>query len=146
MIDALEHSLAQRMSPGATYQACVDWLLDTPQQQGRLSYVQAQLNAVPPTVYDVTRHACRLILQRPTASRACGKESSGQLAGSRRRDVLREAHEVVLALADGATSCPACGTGLSDVTQDPFVKARAGLNSLHNWPPSSSAKSPFGRR
>ncbi len=54
-VEALEQALAQRMWPGATYQACVDWLLGTPQQQGRLPYVQAQLDANPPAIYEVTQ-------------------------------------------------------------------------------------------
>ena len=130
VIDALEHSLAQRMSPGATYQACVDWLLDTPQQQGRLSYVQAQLNAVPPTVYDVTRARLQALLAEAYRVQGLWQESSGQLAARAGEMSYAKLYEAVLALADGATSCPACGTGLSDVTQDPFVKARAGLEQL----------------
>lgn len=52
-IDEQERALAQRMTPGATYSACVDWLLGTPQQQGRLLYVRAQLDAVPPAIHGV---------------------------------------------------------------------------------------------
>ena len=47
-VEGLEQALAQRMSPGATYQTCVDWLLGTPQQQdgyrmSRLSWTPTRL-------------------------------------------------------------------------------------------------------
>lgn len=54
-VEGLELDLAQRMSPGTMYQACVDWLLGTPQQPGRLPYVLAQLDAAPPAVHEVTQ-------------------------------------------------------------------------------------------
>lgn len=58
------------------------------------------------------------------------QESSDQLA-ARAGDVsYAKLYEAVLALANGATACPACGTGLAAVAQDPFAKARAGLGQL----------------
>ncbi|MFU3725916.1 ATPase, partial [Pseudomonas aeruginosa] len=39
-------------------------------------------------------------------------------------------YEAVQALADGATACPACGTELAAVAQDPFARARMGLEQL----------------
>lgn len=57
-------------------------------------------------------------------------ESSGQLAARADEVSYAKLYEAVLALADGATTCPACGTGLAAVVQDPFAKARAGLEQL----------------
>jgi hypothetical protein len=129
-IDELERALAQRMSPGATYQACVDWLLGTPQQQGRLPYVQAQLDAVPPAIHEVTQARLQTLLAEAYRVQGLWEESSRQL-NARAADVsYAKLYEAVLALADGATACPACGTGLGAVAQDPFAKARAGLEQL----------------
>lgn len=39
-------------------------------------------------------------------------------------------YEAVQALAVEATTCPACGTNLDTVTEDPFIRARTGLEAL----------------
>ncbi|HBN8144562.1 TPA: AAA family ATPase [Pseudomonas aeruginosa] len=129
-VEGLEHALAQRMSPGATYQVCVDWLLGTPQQQGRLPYVQAQLDAVPPAIHEVTKAQLQALLAEAYRLQGLWQESSGQLASRAGEVSYSKLYEAVLALADGATACPACGTGLAAVAQDPFAKARAGLEQL----------------
>jgi hypothetical protein len=129
-IENLERELAQRILPDATYQVCVDWLLGTPQQLGRLPYVQAQLDAVPPTIYGVTQ--ARLLALLTEALRICElwQETSRQLAARATEVSYAKLYDAVLALADGATTCPACGTVLGAVAQDPFAKARAGLEEL----------------
>lgn len=129
-VEGLERDLAQRMSPGATYQVCVDWLLGTSQQQGRLPYVQAQLDAVPPTIHEVTQAQLQASLAEAYRLQSLWQESSEQLAARAGEVSYAKLYEAVLALADGATACPACGTGLSTVAQDPFAKARAGLEQL----------------
>ncbi|UTD55094.1 AAA family ATPase [Halomonas sp. MS1] len=129
-VENLERALAQRMSPGATYQACVDWLLGTPQQQGRLPYVQAQLDAVPPAIHEVTQSQLQALLAEAYRLNDLWQESSGQLASRAGEVSYAKLYEAVLALADGATACPACGTGLAAVAQDPFAKARTGLEQL----------------
>ncbi|QTT87982.1 AAA family ATPase [Pseudomonas chlororaphis] len=129
-VDEQERVLAQRMSPGATYSTCVDWLLGTPQQQGRLPYVRAQLDAAPPAIHGVTQFRLHALLADAYRVQGLWQESSDQLA-ARAGDVsYAKLYEAVLALADGATTCPACGTGLAAVAQDPFAKARAGLEQL----------------
>lgn len=129
-VEDLELDLAQRMSPGATYQACVDWLLGTPQQQGRLPYVQEQLDAVPPTIHEVTKARLQAPLEEAYRLQGLWHESSAQLAARAGEVQYAKLYEAVLALADEATACPACGTGLAAVAQDPFAKARAGLEQL----------------
>jgi len=129
-VEALEQALAQRMWPGATYQACVDWLLGTPQQQGRLPYVQAQLDANPPAIYEVTQARLQALLAEAYRIQGLWRASSGQLAARAGEVSYAKLYEAVLALADGATACPACGTALAAVAQDPFAKARAGLEQL----------------
>ncbi|MDC7712409.1 AAA family ATPase [Vogesella indigofera] len=129
-VEGLEHALAQRMYPGVAYQACVDWLLGTPQQQGRLPFVQGQLDAVPPAVHEVTRAQLQALLAEAYRVQGLWRESSGQLAARAGEVSYAKLYEAVLALADGATTCPACGTGLAAVAQDPFAKARVGLEQL----------------
>lgn len=129
-IEEQERSLAQRMSPGATYSNCVDWLLGTPHMQGRLPYIRAQLDAAPPAIHGVTKDRLGVLLTDSYRVQGLWLEASGLLA-ARASDVsYAKLYEAVLALADGATSCPACGTGLTAVAQDPFAKARAGLEQL----------------
>jgi energy-coupling factor transporter ATP-binding protein EcfA2 len=129
-VEQQERSLAERMSPGSTYSSCVNWLLGTPHQQGRLPYVRAQLDAAPPAIHGVTRDRLRALLTDSYRVQGLWQEASGQLT-ARAGDVsYAKLYEAVLALAEGATSCPACGTGLTAVAQDPFAKARAGLEQL----------------
>lgn len=129
-VEGLEQALAQRMSPGVTYQACVDWLLGTLQQQGRLPYVQAQLDANPPAIHDVTQARLQALLAEAYRVQGLWQASSAQLAARAGEVSYAKLYEAVLALAEEATACPACGTGLAAVAQDPFAKARAGLGQL----------------
>lgn len=129
-IEGQEQALAQRMSPGATYQACVDWLLGTPQQMGRLPYVQAQLDANPPAIHEVSQARLQALLAETYRVQGLWQASSEQLAARAGEVSYAKLYEAVLALADGAIACPACGTGLAAVAQDPFAKARMGLEQL----------------
>lgn len=129
-IEEQECLLAQRMSPGSTYLSCVEWLLGTPQKQGRLPYVQAQLNAVSPTVHGISRDRLLALLADSYRAQDLWKEASGQLSARASEVSYAKLYEAVLALAEGATTCPACGTGLATVAQNPFTKARAGIEQL----------------
>lgn len=125
-----ERQLAERIYPGATYSACVDWMLGTPEQMGRLAYLRSQLEMIPPPVHQVTpgklmglfEHACAMQVSQQTAhaelTARAGDVSYAQL------------YNAVLSLAPGATACPACGTGLNAVSQNPFERARFGLEQL----------------
>jgi energy-coupling factor transporter ATP-binding protein EcfA2 len=129
-IEVGEQRLAQLLFPGVAYQACVDWLLGTPEQQGQLTYVQAQLDAMPPPVYDVSQAKLHALLAEVYRVHGLWQASSGQLAVRAGEVSYAKLYEAVLALAEGATACPACGTGLAAVAQDPFAKARVGLQQL----------------
>lgn len=129
-VEDLEQALAQRISPGVSYQACVDWLLGSPQQPGQLPYIQAQLDANPPIVHNVTQARLQALLEDAYRVQALWQESTAQL-GARAGEVsFAKLYEAVLALSEGATACPACGTELGAVAQDPFTKARYGLEQL----------------
>lgn len=129
-VEHLERELAQRILPDATYQACVDWLLGTPPQQGRLPYLQAQLDATPPSVYGMTQARLQALLEDVYQANSLLHESSGQLKARASEVSYANLYEAVLTLADGATACPACGTALDAVAQDPFARARAGIQQL----------------
>jgi energy-coupling factor transporter ATP-binding protein EcfA2 len=129
-IEGLEQALAQRMFHGATYLGCVEWLLGTPLKQGRLTYVQTQLDAVPPPVHEVTQANLQALLAEAYRVQGLWQALSGQLAARAGEVSYAKLYEAVLALAEGATACPACGTGLAAVVQDPFAKARVGLMQL----------------
>lgn len=129
-VEGQEQALAQRISPGSNYQACVDWLLGTPAQQGRLPYVQAQLDANPPAIHEVNQARLHTLLAEAYRVRGLWQTTSAQLAARAGEVSYAKLYEAVLALADGATACPACGTGLAAVAQDPFAKARTGLQQL----------------
>lgn len=129
-IESQEHALAQDMWPGFAYQPCVEWLLGTPQQQGHLPYVQAQLDAIPPPIYDVTRERLQNSLAETYRIHGLWQESSSQLSDRAGEVSYAKLYEAVLTMAEGATACPACGTELADVARDPFANARSGLEQL----------------
>lgn len=129
-VEAQERALAQRMSPGATYHACVDWLRGTPQQQGRLPYVQAQLDANPPAIHEVTKARLEALLTETYRVQGEWQACSAQLVARAGEVSYANLYESVLALANGATACPACGTELANVAQNPFDRARTGLEQL----------------
>ncbi len=129
-IESQENALALRIFPGSPFSACVEWIEGTPLQQGRQSYLQSQLDAVPPPVHGITQ--ARLVALLLDANRLLGscKEASEQLA-TRATDVsFAKLYEAVTAFVVDATACPACGTSLDAVTENPFVRARAGLEAL----------------
>ncbi len=129
-IEELERALAQRIYPGSTYQVCIEWMLGTPEQQGRLKFIQTQLDAVPPVVHGVTQTHLEELLTDVYRRQELWQEASGQIAARATEVSYAKLYEAVQALADGATACPACGTALDAVTQNPFAKARAGLEAL----------------
>ncbi|WP_261377973.1 AAA family ATPase [Vreelandella titanicae] len=129
-IEEQENLLAQRMFSNVTYLAFVDWLLGTQQIPGRLSQVRAQLDAIPPTIHGVTPARLQSLLDAAYRVHGQWTECSAQLS-ARASDVsYSKLYEMVLQLAEGATTCPACGTGLDAVAQNPFDKARHGLDQL----------------
>jgi len=129
-VEVQEQALATRMTPGQTYQVCIDWLLGTPAQVGRLLHVQTQLDAIPPAVHDVTPSRLQGLLADSRRDQDLWIAASARLASRAGEVSYTKLYEAVLALADGAAACPACGTALAAVAQDPFVKARAGLEEL----------------
>lgn len=125
-----ELELANRIHQGTTYQGCCDWLFGTSSQLGRLPYLNAILEKLPPPIYNLNR--ARLIQLLNNASNLWGEVSNT------RRELTARAGEVsysqlyqaVRSLAAGSNSCPACGTTLDRVAENPFTRAEAGLKQL----------------
>lgn len=129
-VESQEHALAERISSGTTYVACVEWMLGTPHQKGRLPSVQDQLDALPPSIHEVTQAQLQALLEEAYRTHELWQESSRQLAARAGEVSYDNLYKAVLALSEGATACPACGTSLDDVKCDPFDRAQAGLEQL----------------
>ncbi len=125
-----ESALAERIWPGKSFAEVVDWLFGTPHVQGRLPYVQGLLNAPPPQVHGVTQANLVALLAEAYRIDELLQAATNQLA-ARAGDVsYTQLYNAVLQLSEGATSCPACGTDLDQVAQNPFDRARTGLQQL----------------
>lgn len=125
-----EAVLAESIMPGQDYLAACMWLLGTADAPGRLPTVQAKLDAPSPTVRGCT--AARLTDLLAARERAMQQWFDvSQRLTARAGDVsYSQLYVAVLALANGADTCPACGTDLAHVHQNPFERARAGLLEL----------------
>jgi hypothetical protein len=125
-----EALLAESICPGKSFADLCDWLFGNTQFQGRLPYVQGLLNLPPPQVHGVSQ--TNLVAQLSEVYRINGllQAATNQLA-ARAGDVsYSQLYNAVLQLSGGAESCPACGTNLGLVAQNPFERARAGLEQL----------------
>ena len=129
-IELQENELAQRICPSATYQACVEWLEGTPLQQGRQPYVQALLDAVPPPVYGVTQSLLEFLIDEAFQQQRTWQKASGELTARATEVSFAKLYEAVQAFAVNSSACPACGTSLDAVTENPFARASAGLEAL----------------
>lgn len=125
-----ELALAERAWPGKTFAEVCDWLFGNNQAQGRLSYVQGLLDAAPPHIYGITQANLNLLLSEADRIGALLSEATNFLAARAGEVSYAHLYDAVLQLSEGATGCPACGTDLRQVAQNPFDKARAGLQQL----------------
>lgn len=129
-LDRDEAALAERIWPGKSFAEICYWLFGNAQTQGRLPYVQGLLNAASPQVHGITQANLAALLAEAYRIDALLRATTNQLA-ARAGDVsYTQLYSAVLLLSEGATSCPACGTDLGQVTQNPFDRARAGLQQL----------------
>lgn len=129
-LDQEEAGLAERIYAGKSFVEVCDWLLGDVQSPGRLPYVRGLLNAPSPQVYGITQANLVSLLEEAFRIDAMLSSLKQQLA-ARAADVsYTRLYNAVLQLSDQATSCPACGTDLMQVSQNPFDKARAGLQQL----------------
>jgi hypothetical protein len=92
--------LAQRIWAGKTFQECIDWLLGTSGQQGRLPWVQAQLNALPPTIHEVTQTKLRERLEHANQIQARVLATEAQLHARKGEISYSKLYSAVLELAE----------------------------------------------
>jgi recombinational DNA repair ATPase RecF len=129
-IEQDEGALAQRILAGQGFGAACAWLLGTDNQPGQLEEVQAVVDRPTPTVRGVVVEKLTSCLTESRRLQGLWEEATRKL-GERAIDVsFTQLYEAVSALEDGATACPACGTGLNDVKENPFERARQGLKDL----------------
>jgi energy-coupling factor transporter ATP-binding protein EcfA2 len=130
-LDIQEAALATRINPNFRYSEVCDWLLGTETQQGRLPYVQACLDAPPPVVYGVTVPGLAALLDEAYRINATWLTSTAELARRSGEVSYQQLYDAVLKLADSVPgACPACGTSLVTVAQNPYERAATGLKQL----------------
>jgi len=126
-----EAVLAAQISPDSTYTAICDWLLGTETQQGRLAYVQACLDAPQPVVYGITAANLTALLDEAFRVNVIWLASTAELTRRSGEVSYKQLYEAVQQLADSVPgACPACGTVLTDVAQNPYERASNGLEQL----------------
>ena len=125
-----EAELAEQIRPGETYGSACQWLLGTSETKGHLATAQALLDQPAPTVYGATRERLQTPLDEIRRLSKLVAELKAKLT-QRAVDVsFAQLYQAVAALSDGATSCPACGTDLALVRENPFERATRGLKEL----------------
>ena len=129
-LEATEAELAEKLRPGQTYSAACVWLLGTDEEVGRLAAIQAVIDDDGPTIQDVTSERLQKLLAEEQRNQRLVNEATLQL-GTRAQEVsYSQLYQGVVALAQGATTCPACGTDLAHVHENPFDRAARGLKEL----------------
>jgi len=127
----MEAALAAKIYPNYNYATACDWLLGTETQQGRLPYVQASLDAPPPVIYGTTTENLSFLLDEAYRVNGVFQGSVDELTRRSGEVSYKQLYEAVLQLADSSPgACPACGTGLVNVEQNPYVRANIGLEQL----------------
>jgi len=126
-----EAALANRIQPNCTYSAVCDWLLGTESQQGRLPYVQNCLEAPPPVVYGITAAGLTALLDATYQVHQAWVDSTTELARRSGEVSYKQLYDSLIQLADSVPGvCPACGTDLQNVAENPYQRARIGLEQL----------------
>lgn len=132
-LDRIDHGAAQHAEAfevGCTYEA-LKALVTKSEPACRLQQIEEQLNAVPPRLVGITRASVeQLYLETASASKNASA-SARKLEEFRSQVSFRDLYNAVLVLRiDDPDHCPACGTPMTEVVQNPFDKADAGLQEL----------------
>lgn len=125
-----EAALAETILAGQNYEAACTWLFGTDEAPGRLPTIQAQLDAPSPPVRGFTAERLTQLLAARKRTMQQWFDVSRKLAARAGEVSYSQLYEAVLALAEGADSCPACGTDIAHVRHNPFDRARAGMREL----------------
>ena len=125
-----EAALAEQIQPGQNYDTACAWLLGAGEDVGRLAAVQALVDQQGPTVQGVTREQLQALLAERQRLVGLVNEVTLKL-GQRANEVsFAQLYQAVATLSEGATACPACGTDLAAVRENPFERAAKGLKEL----------------
>jgi len=130
-LDLEENSLAARIQQNSNYVAICDWLLGTQTQQGRLSFVHGLLDSPSPTIYGLTCANLTSLFNEVFRINELWLIGKADLERRSGEVSYKQLYEAVLQLSTiTPNECPACGTNISAVAQDPYVKATSGLEQL----------------
>ena len=129
-LESEEAALAEQVRPGQSYDSACAWLLGAGEEEGRLAAVQALIDQQAPTVLDVTPSQLQALFAERQRLIGLANEIKLKL-GQRANEVsFARLYEAMAALSEGATACPACGTDLAVVRENPFERAAKGLKEL----------------
>jgi hypothetical protein len=129
-LERAEAEAAEQILPGQGYEAACAWLLGVGESAGSLATVQALIDRPAPIVHGVSRDKLQTHLSEWKRLLELVNEVSLKL-GQRAAEVsFANLYEAVVALSEGATACPACGTDLTQVRENPFDRAAKGLKEL----------------
>lgn len=129
-LDKAEADLANRIWNGKSYSEVCEWLLGRDDSLGRLDYVQGLLDAPPPQIYDASQAALETILNDSYAIHAQWWTSKERLNARAGEVSFKQLYSALLQLKENAIECPACGTNLDHVAENPFSRAERGLERL----------------
>ena len=126
-----ETVLASRINAGSSYPDVAEWLLGSDIKQGRLEYVQQCLDAPAQIVYGVSANTLEELLVNPFRTHTVLSAAEAELSKRAGEVSYKQLYESVLQLADvNLVNCPACGTDLALVAQNPYDRATIGLAQL----------------
>jgi len=129
-----EASYAAAYAPGLTYAGLLT-MIGTPQFPGRLQEINAALNMPAPPIWGVSSSALMLAYQTADAAEAVVVEAAAALVNKAGEVSFKSLYTAVLGVqAASPNHCPACGTPLhgdNHALHDPYAKAAAALNQLH---------------
>jgi recombinational DNA repair ATPase RecF len=126
-----EARLAESIRPGATYLEACEWLLGTGDDPGRLAEIQGVLDRPNPTLLGVSAIALNSLRDELLRVQGLRDDAMRKLSERAGEVSFSKLYEAVLALSEGANACPACGTDLANVKENPFERAKQGLVELN---------------
>lgn len=125
-----EHALSERYFPGSNFdEVCLD-VLGNGEAEGRLALVKASLDTPAAVIYGVTRIGLIELLGAVRSTEIALHDTSQVLAARAVEVSYSKLYSAVLELSGTTSSCPACGTRLDLVEENPFDRAQAGMQQL----------------
>jgi hypothetical protein len=141
-----ESELAEEFRPGNSFETCQLWLLGGVRSEGRLPELTRLLEEPVQQVFSVTTAGLNLL--REARNEALGKlnETNNELAARAGEVSYAQLYDAVLEIMADAKECPACGTPLDRVVQDPLERAEDGLRQLKELTELEAWRDEYERR